>query len=69
MRIYRLITRDGFELAIVQAESVIDAITAPPASRAPLDALILTADGSRVLARRELWTGECLGWSLVPGTR
>jgi hypothetical protein len=65
MRTYRIVTREGVELATVQAASLVDAITSAAASGAPHHALIISADGSRILARRELWAGGHPGWSLT----
>jgi hypothetical protein len=65
MRTYRIVTREGVELANVQAASVMEVIGMPPAAAAPLGAKIVSAEGSRELARRELWTGGCPGWSLI----
>lgn len=66
MRMYRILTGDGRELATVVARNVTDVIAMPAAADAPLDAEIVAVDSGRVLARRELWPGEAAGWSLVP---
>jgi hypothetical protein len=66
MRTYRIVSTEGVELASVRAASLLEVVTSSAASAAPLDARIVAAEGSRVLARRELWTGGCPGWSLVP---
>ncbi len=65
MRTYRIVTGDGTELATVQAGSVAEVIATAAATLAPLDARILSAEGSKALARRELWPGGHLGWSLL----
>ncbi len=65
MRTYRIVTRDGVELATLQAASLAEVVATSAASLAPLEARIVSADGSRVLARRELWTGDSPGWSLA----
>jgi hypothetical protein len=65
MRTYRILTSEGLELTTVLADSVIEVIATSLASVAPLGARIVQLEGSRVLARRELWTGGFPGWSLV----
>jgi len=56
---YRIVSTEGVELAILRAASLVEVVTSSAASAAPLDARIMAAEGSRVLAR-------CPGWSLVP---
>lgn len=63
IRTYRIITTDGVELAAVQAASLLEVIATAEASLAPIGARIV-AEGQRVLARLELWTGGHPGWSL-----
>jgi hypothetical protein len=65
LRTYRIVTRDGVELARLQAASLAEVIATHAASVAPLEARIVSADGSKVLARRELWTGTSPGWSVM----
>jgi hypothetical protein len=65
MRTYRIVTSEGLELSTLQANSVAEVIGMSAASVAPLGAKIVNAEGSRVLARLELWTGGFPGWSLV----
>lgn len=65
MRTYRILTREGVELTRVHAPSLMEAIATSAASMAPLESRIVSEDGSRILARRELWTGGSPGWSLA----
>jgi hypothetical protein len=65
MRTYRIVTSEGLELTTVQADSVAEVVASSLASVAPLGARIVNVEESRVLARRELWTGGFPGWSLV----
>lgn len=65
MRTFRIVTPDGIEVANLQAASLAEVIAMAPATAAPLGTQIMNAEGSKVLARRELWTGGCPGWSLA----
>jgi hypothetical protein len=66
MRTYRIVTHEGVELATVRAANLVEAVATAAASTAPVDARIVsTAEGSRVLARLELWAGGHPGWSLA----
>jgi hypothetical protein len=65
MRTYRIDTREGVELASVHAASLMEVIVMGAATVAPLGARIVTAEGARILARREAWAEGCPGWSLV----
>ncbi|HTR57597.1 MAG TPA: hypothetical protein VMM27_05445 [Casimicrobiaceae bacterium] len=68
MRTYRIVTRDGVELATVQATSIAQVIAMEVASAAPVGARIVAlAEGPRqiVLASRELWAEEFPGWAVA----
>jgi hypothetical protein len=65
MRTYRIVTNEGLELTTLQAHCLAEVIAMSEASVAPLGAKIVSVEDSRVLARRELWTGGFPGWSLV----
>jgi hypothetical protein len=65
MNTYRILTRDGIELATIHAASLVEAIATYPACGAPLGAVAMRVDNPRVLARQEAWTGEYPGWSLI----
>jgi len=65
MSTYRIVTREGHELATVQAANLAEVIASAPASVTPVEAQIVAADSLRVLARLELWAGDHPGWALV----
>jgi len=63
---YRVRTKEGLEIATVEAANLAEALMNTVAFNAPVSAEIVCESGAPVFARREMWLGEYPGWSLIP---
>jgi hypothetical protein len=65
MGTYRICTRDGVEIATVEAKTMVEATMSPAGRAAPPYAEAIRNGGGPVFARKEIWMGAYPGWSLI----